>query len=168
MINYIYYPNTQETPKHLIDTINAFKEKADIIDSNKYELKSNEVLNKFIDSFKLLGYKIESSKSSKDKISIPVLYGLNDKIIKKFEADAYNEDTKTVVEVEAGRGVLNNQFLKDYFEACVMLNVEYCVIAIRNTYRNRKDFEEVKKFFDVLYGSNKIKTDLKGLLIIGY
>jgi hypothetical protein len=38
-----------------------------------------------------------------------------------------------VVEVEAGRGVVNYQFLKDFFEACTMVGVEKLCIAVRNT-----------------------------------
>lgn len=168
MINYIYYPNNDTIPQHLIDIVNAFKVLEKDISSEKHTLSSDDVLSKFVKPFKDLGYNIETGKRKEDKISIPVLYGVNGKIVKKFEADAYNQTLETVVEIEAGRGVLNNQFLKDYFEACMMLNVQYCVIAVRNIYGKTKDFEYVKNFFDALYTSRRITTYLKGLLIIGY
>ena len=96
------------------------------------------------------------------------MFGLNGKIEKKFNADAYNETDKIVLEVEAGRGVTNNQFLKDYFQACMMLGVEYFAVAVRNDYKGRDDFGEVVKHFDALYASGRITTELKGVLIIGY
>ncbi|MEF2097315.1 hypothetical protein V3595_22100 [Bacillus sp. CFBP9009] len=101
---------------------------------------------------------------------------------KSFRADAYHDKNKSVIEIEAGRGVLNNQFLKDLFQACMMQDVEYLTIAVLNEYRtknvNKKtakvkikknyDFDEVYKFFDALYASDRIKLPLKGVLIIGY
>ena len=73
-----------------------------------------------------------------------------------------------VIEVEAGRAVSNYQFLKDFYEACMMNGVKYCCIAVRNIYRTSDDFEKVKKFFDAMYSSNRISVPLEGLLIIGY
>jgi len=73
-----------------------------------------------------------------------------------------------VVEVEAGRGVVNNQFLKDPFQACMMHNVSYFAVAVRNLYRGSDDFNKVCRFFDTLYASNRLHLPLKGILIIGY
>jgi hypothetical protein len=75
---------------------------------------------------------------------------------------------KMIVEVEAGRGYLNNQFLKDLFQACMMHDVEYCGIAIRNLYIGSSDFEQVASFFETLYVSNRLHLPLKGVLLIGY
>ena len=73
-----------------------------------------------------------------------------------------------VVEVEAGRGVLNNQFLKDLFQACMMRDVEYLGIAVRHIYKGNADFEQVVTFFETLYASNRLQLPLKGILVIGY
>jgi len=73
-----------------------------------------------------------------------------------------------VIEVEAGRAVTNYQFLKDFFEASMMYNVDYLCIAVRNIYRKSKDFEQVVKFFDAMFSSKRIVVPLKGLLVIGY
>ncbi|WP_336774145.1 hypothetical protein [Paenibacillus sp. MMO-58] len=40
-----------------------------------------------------------------------------------FEADAYNKEFETVLEIEAGRAATNYQFLKDLFQACMMNSV---------------------------------------------
>lgn len=103
---------------------------------------------------------------------MPVLYGNNGKVAKAFEADAHHVEGKFVVEVEAGRGVINNQFLKDFFQACMMDEVEYLAIAVRNIYvaagiRNA-DLENVVKFFETLYASRRLELPLKGVLILGY
>ena len=79
-----------------------------------------------------------------------------------------SSDGRIVIEVEAGRATENNQFLKDLFQACMMFNVEYLVIAVRNIYRNHNDFEIIYTFLETLYISNRIQLPLKGILLIGY
>lgn len=104
-------------------------------------------------------------------IKVPVLFGKNNNIDKYFNADALSKDGKIVMEIEAGRAIANNQFLKDIFEASCMFNVEYLVLAVRNIYQplhNSKDFELVYTFLETLYISNRIKLPMKGILLIGY
>lgn len=86
----------------------------------------------------------------------------------RFDADAYHRRHEFVIEVEAGRAVVNNQFLKDLFQACMMHGVDYLAIVVRNVYRRSNDFERVVRFMDTLYASNRIKLPLKGILIVGY
>lgn len=102
-----------------------------------------------------INYQVEKSKKRVDKIHVPVLFGKNCSLDKYFEADGLNTKTKTVIEVEAGRGVTNHQFLKDLFQASVMHDIEYLVISVRNIYRTSKDFEKVISFLDTLYASNR-------------
>ncbi len=70
--------------------------------------------------------------------------------------------------VEVGRGVVNNQFLKDLFQACMMAGVTEFAVAVRNQYRRNNDFERVRRFFDTLYASNRLKLPLDGVLVVGY
>jgi hypothetical protein len=99
---------------------------------------------------------------------MPVLFGLDGQPEKSFEVDAYHEDDLIVLEIEAGRAVTNYQFLKDFFEACIMYNVDYLVLAIRKIYRKSRDFKKVITFFDTFYTSGRMSTPLKGILVIGY
>ena len=77
-----------------------------------------------------------------------------------------------VIEVEAGRAVVNNQFLKDLFQASMMQGIRYLGIAVRRTYRKggrqSKDYAQVVTFFETLYASNRLDLPLKGVLLIGY
>ena len=129
---------------------------------------SNVVLAKVKLGLEGLGFLVESNKTSAGKITVLVLYGANGRVDKAFEADAYHPQEKTVVEVEAGRGVTNYQFLKDLFQACVMQDVDYVVIAVRQDYRGSPDFAKVITFIETIYASNRLTLPLKGLLIIGY
>ena len=168
MINYMYFPKYQTIEPHLNCIIEIFKNNINDITSNKYSLESNKVLEIIAKDLCNIGYQVEKSKKNPDKIKVPVLIGLNGKVEKSFDVDAYSITTKTVIEVEAGRAVTNHQFLKDFFEASIMQNVDFLCIAVRNEYRNSKDFKKVCDFFEAMYLSSKFSCPLKGLLIIGY
>lgn len=168
-IEWQLFPKSLTCPTHLKEVIDVFSSKIDSIDSTSHKkLESNAVLAFLADGLTSIGYDVEKSKKAEDKIEIPVLFGKNGKLEKSFDADAYSRELKTVIEVEAGRAVVNYQFLKDLFEACVMTDVDYCVIAVRRIYRKAEDFAKVATFMDTLYSSNRLSLPLKGVLIIGY
>lgn len=96
------------------------------------------------------------------------MFGPNGKLEKYFDADGYNTETKTVIEVEAGRAVTNYQFLKDLFQTCMMFEVDFLIVAVRKSYRGNPDFQNVITFFDTLYASGRLTLPLRGILIIGY
>ena len=73
-----------------------------------------------------------------------------------------------LLEVEAGRAVVNNQFLKDLFQACMMHEVYYVGIAVRNVHKGENDFKKVARFLEILYASDRLKLPLNGILLIGY
>ena len=165
----------QNFPKHspctpfLESVVSCFEDISDDIASHKNVGQvSNEVLSKVRYGLETLGFNVETGKTAEAKIKIPVLYGANGKVEKSFDADAYHSLEKVVIEVEAGRGVTNYQFLKDLFQACVMQDVEYAVIAVRQDYRGSDDYNKVITFIETIYASNRLVLPLKGLLIIGY
>ncbi len=167
-VRWIYYPRSNKAPELALQVVEVFKNKHQIIDSSVNEHKSNDVLAHIKNELEHIGFKVEKDKTQLGKIPVPVLFGLNGRIEKSFDADAYHADKGFVLEVEAGRAVVNYQFLKDFFQACMMNDVQYLAIAVRNSYRNRGDFEIVMRFFDTMYASNRMKIPLEGILIIGY
>lgn len=168
MIQFQFFPRSQGITPKIKSIIDCFEEVNDNIDSDFNNLNSNSVLKELEEPLRKLGFKVETSKAKNDKIDVPVLFGFNDQIDKCFNADALSDDGKIVIEVEAGRATENNQFLKDIFQACMMFEVEYLVIAVRNTYRTHKDFDIVYTFLETLYISNRMHLPLKGILLIGY
>jgi hypothetical protein len=167
-IHWQFFPKSKIIPSHLKEVVDTFTNNSEKISSDKFTNSSNQVLEKIASSLELIGYKIEKSKKSADKIKVPVLFGPNGKLEKYFDADGYNENTKTVIEVEAGRAVTNYQFLKDLFQACMMYEVDFLIIAVRKTYLKNQDFKTVITFFDTLYASGRLRLPLEGILIIGY
>ncbi|HRC67109.1 MAG TPA: hypothetical protein PK976_04145 [Bacteroidales bacterium] len=152
-----------------MDIVKVFEDSSEIIDSETHvEQESNKVLSKIRDGLINIGFQVEAGKKADEKINVPVLFGKNGKIVRSFDADAYCEENGFVIEVEAGRGVTNYQFLKDLFQACMMHEVNYLAIAVRNKYRNNRDYEKVQTFFETLYASQRLQLPLKGILVIGY
>jgi hypothetical protein len=168
MIQFQFFPRSRGVTEDIQKVINCFKTIENEIDSKTHNLVSNDVLAVVRPYLENEGYKVEVGKSSSEKIDVPVLFGYDNKIDKSFYADALSEDGKIVIEVEAGQATENHRFLKDIFEASMMFDVEYLVLAVRNTYRNHKDFERIYTFLETLYISNRLRLPLKGVLLIGY
>lgn len=168
MIQWMYFPRSHKPTPLSLAVVDAFRSNLAAIGSDLNTLASNQVLAAVASSLQAVGFHVETGKKSVEKINVPVLFGLNGVVEKSFDADAYHPGEGFVLEVEAGRAVVNNQFLKDLFEACMMQDVRYLAIAVRNRYSNQKDFEIVARFFDTLYTSSRLKLPLEGILLIGY
>lgn len=171
MINFQFFPRSHGVTPEIQAVIDCFKKIESTLDDGKHRV-SNDVLALLRPHLEQCGYNVEKGKGRDEKIDVPVLFGENNVIDKSFYADAFNKEQKIVIEVEAGRAVRNNQFLKDIFQACMMFDVEYLVIAVLNEYSGggavTKDYKEVRTFLETLYISNRLKLPLKGILLIGY
>lgn len=177
MVDWAYFPRSQPVPQIGMRLVRCFEEVGGKISSasNDHligkefkEGASNVVLGHLRPGLERIGFQVERDKTSSGKISVPVLFGRGGRPDKSFDADAYHRDEKFVVEVEAGRAVTNYQFIKDLFQACVMVDVDYLCIAVRTLYKGRSDFEVVYTFLDTLYSSGRLRLPLKGILIVGY
>jgi hypothetical protein len=167
-IQWQYYPKSDRLPDHLLDVVDAFHENLTRIQSSVHNHYSNVVLSIIREALEHRGFAVERSKAKSDRIEIPVLFGRNGTLEKHFDADAVNLESRTVLEVEAGRGVTNNDFLKHLFQACMMHDIDYFVVAVRIVWQRNKNFEDVYKFFDTLYASRRLQLPLKGILVVGY
>ncbi|MFT4203470.1 MAG: hypothetical protein QM610_06100 [Chitinophagaceae bacterium] len=168
MIRFQFFPRSQGIIEPIQDVISCFEIEAKNIKSPDFNHSSNQVLEIVRPHLEKIGFVCETGKSKEKKISVPVLFGFDNKIDKSFNADAVSNDRKIVIEIEAGRATENSQFLKDIFQACMMFEVEYLVIVVRNIYRGHKDFEIIHTFLETLYISNRLHLPLKGILLIGY
>ena len=177
MIRWTSFPKNKAITSTGLNVVRVFEENEKSISSSSNnhligsggtDSHSNSVLEKISKQLQSNGFQVEVGKKKNEKIHVPVLFGEQGKPLQSFDADAYNAEEKFVLEVEAGRAVSNYQFLKDYFQACVMVDVDYLAIAVRQIYNKQKDYETVCNFFDTLYSSGRLKTELKGVLIIGY
>jgi hypothetical protein len=171
------FPKSLSCPQHLLEVVNVFANHFNEISSiGGVTLKSNKVLEIISTDLINLNFKVEKSRKDEEKISVPVLFGENGAVEKKFLADAVHEAFGVVIEVEAGRAIINNQFLKDLFQACVMPCTDYLVIALRQEYKVQnkgrtiiqKDYDIALTFLDTLYASGRLTLPLKGVMLLGY
>ena len=85
----MFFPQTNKIPDHLAKTIKAFETESEEIDSEKHlgnnNLESNKVLEVLESQLTGIGYKVERSKKTEDKIKMPVLFGKNGKIELNFD-----------------------------------------------------------------------------------
>lgn len=166
--NWVYFPRSAEPGSFVRSVVGVFEACETQLVKESKDLNSNGVLAILRPGLQSLGFEVETGKKANEKIKVPVLFGRNGAVEKSFEADAWHREQKMVVEVEAGRGYVNNQFLKDLFQACMMHDVDICCIAVRNRYIDSNDFEIVLTFFETLYTSARLQLPLKGILLIGY
>lgn len=152
MIYWDWFPRSDPAPLVARTVVDAFTENADAIASGNHTLKSNDVLAVLRPGLQARGFTVESGKKVPEKIQVPVLFGQNGHVVKSFEA---------------GRAIVNNQFLKDLFQACMMHDVDYLGIAVRNTYVG-PDYRRMVEFFETLYTSSRMQLPLRGILTIGY
>lgn len=175
MINYQFFPRSLGVLPQLASIIDCFRK----VDTSKQEyehLRSNDLLSLLRPHLEELDYYVETGKGKDDKIVVPVLFGENGVVDKFFAADAWSKDHTIVIEVEAGRAVFNNQYLKDVFQACMMYEVEYLVLAVLNEYHYKVngsekisyDYNYVRTSLETLYINSRLQLPLKGILLIGY
>jgi hypothetical protein len=167
MIKWQFFPKNEDTAPILKEVVKCFTTHEKELSSEGHSHVSNTILDTIRPCLIQSGFLVEDKKN-KQIISVPVLFGINGIQEKKFNVDAYHPKFGIIIEIEAGRAIDNNQILKDFFEACMMINIQYLVIAVRKTYRKKNDFEIALSFFDALYSSGRIQTPLKGVMIIGY
>lgn len=120
MLNWAYFPRSDKPTQLALAVVQAFQAVYADIMSGAHTLQSNAVLAHLAPQLASLGFSVETGKKKHEKANIPVLYGNNGRVAKSFLADAHHVDGRFAVEVEAGRGVFNNQFLTDFFQACMM------------------------------------------------
>jgi hypothetical protein len=162
-----FYPRSENAPHRIAEIAAVFTAHHDEISSAKFDLNSNDVLAVVHDDLAQMGIQVESGKTKDQKIPRPVRFARNGAAEKSFEVDGWDPQSSTIIEVEAGRGVVNNQWLKDLFEAFVIPDARYLVIAVRAEYKGGKDFESVATMLETLYGS-RLQIPLSGILLVGY
>ena len=172
-MDWVYYPKTNQLPLALKDVVDVFLQKVPSIDStandtNELRKKSDVVLALLCNSLQELGFEVETGKKKVEKIRVPVLFGEKGVTELAFEVDAWHKEQRIVIEIEAGRALINHQFLKDIFETSMMVDVDYLVLAVRRVYKNTPDYKKISSWLNTLFLTKRINLNLKGILLIGY
>lgn len=93
---YQLFPRSFGITDEIRAVISCFEKNYEQIKSPDNNLSSDGVLRVIADDLEMLNFKVEKSKASIDKIKVPVLFSINNRIDKFFDADAVSADGKIV------------------------------------------------------------------------
>jgi len=139
-------------------------------------LTSDIVLSHMRPGLETLGYVVEGSKKSADKIHRPVLFGENGTTDVKYEIDAFHDELGIAVEVEAGRGANGNADYRDIVRTSLLLDARFMVLVMPIVYRFKSGgktsktngYSNTLKTLDAIYASQRLKLPFEGVLLVGY
>lgn len=176
-IRFTSFPRTQAPPGFAGSIVEAFRAVEPTISTVALDkgLTSDEVLGVLRPSLVGLGFTVEMSKLASGKVRRPVFFGENGAPDLQYEIDAFHQEWRCGLEVEAGRAWMGNAVYRDLIQALVMVEVDVLVLAVPNTYRYRngdkvavsRDYENTCAVADALFGHTRIRMPYR-LVVIGY
>ena len=176
-IRYSSFPRTKPSPHFINNVVDVFKANEATISTTQLKkgLISDHVLGVLREGLIQIGFEVEKGKTADKKLHRPVFYGENDEPILRYEIDAFHQDWKCGLEIEAGRAILGNAIFRDLFQAMVMVDVNHLCLAVSNDYKYKsggrdigsKDYEKAIAIADALFGHNRVQIPYS-LTIIGY
>lgn len=174
---WFYYPPSVRPPTWVDSFIRVVAEAKEQIESASIsELTSDKVLAVLRPGLTALGFAIESSKKSADKIRRPVLFGDNGRERVAYEVDGYHEQEGIVLEVEAGRGARGNAIYRDLIRSSLIVDARFLILGAMLAYRHKSggkemsvaSYADAKNALDAIYASGRLKLPLEGILLFGY
>lgn len=176
-VRYISFPRTKPPPPFAAAVIEVFRKLEDQIGTAVLDkgLTSDQVLNIMRSDLVNLGFEVEAGKRVEDKIERPVFFGEGGEPTLKYEIDAWHDEWRCGLEVEAGRALMGNAVYRDLIQALVMVQVDVLMLAVPNEYKYRSggrptisyDFEKTKSVAESLYNHSRIQFPYS-LVLIGY
>ena len=176
-VRFSTFPRTEPPPQFARPIIAAFSKHEPLIGTLRLEKgqTSDAVLSTLRPDLIELGFSVEASKMSKDKIKRPVFFGENGMPNLQYEIDAFHDGWRCGLEIEAGRAWMGNAFYRDLIQALVMVELEHLVLAVPNGYRYvsggkkviSRDYENAVSVADALFGHSRFHFPYR-LMLIGY
>ena len=168
-----FYPVRLPAPSWAPEVLAVFRASRRAIDSSTNTgVKSDDCLAALRPELEEIGFKVEAGKTAAEKIGRPVLFGENGATEVSYEVDGFHAEEKVILEVEAGRGAANNADYRDLVRASLMIGVDYLVLAMMQEYRSGRQtvhsYEQTRKRLDAIFGSDRMKLPLEGVLLVGY
>jgi hypothetical protein len=176
-IRFTSFPRTQPPPAFTAAVLKVFRDQEAAICTRTLTkgLTSDAVLEKLRGDLCALKFAVEGSKQKVDKIHRPVFFGENGTPGLQYEIDAFHEEWKCGLEIEAGRGGMGNALYRDLVQALVMVELETLILAVANTYRFKsggrevisRDYDKAVAVADALFGHSRIAMPYR-LVVVGY
>lgn len=172
-IRYYCYPRTQKPPSFAEEIALAFRAHEEEISTKELDdgLRSDDVLDRVRPDLEDVGFDVETGKAKDDKIHRPVLYGEGGEPQLKYEVDAYHEDWRCGLEVEAGRAWKGNAVYRDLIQGMMMVQVDTLVLAVPNLYKyssgTNPAFDKTRSVVETLFGVDRFELPYD-LVLLGY
>jgi hypothetical protein len=173
-----FYPSNLVPPpwaRDFVAVLSGARASIDTADEQRRNI-SDAVLAALRPGLEALGYVVERGKAKGERIHRPVLFGEDGETRVTYEVDAWSEKLGVVVEVEAGRGAMNNADLRDIIRASLIVDARYLALVMPVTYRFDNGgktqkvgaYEATRDQLDAIYQSQRLRLPFEGLLLVGY
>jgi len=177
VLRFSTFPRTESPPEFIKEVVSAFElhlGKIGTVNSGK-GLTSDKVLAVLRPALSDMGFEVEASKRTEDKIKRPVFFGENAIPELQYEVDAWHRTWKSGLEIEAGRAWMGNAVYRDLIQALVMVELKHLILAVPQEYRYKsggrvitsRDYEHTVSVARTLYAHSRIVMPYS-LCVIGY
>ncbi|MCY3802619.1 MAG: hypothetical protein OXG46_13715 [Chloroflexi bacterium] len=177
VIRFSTFPRTQTPPTFVPDLIERFGRHEQEIGTSHQEkgLTSDALLAVLRPDLVQLGFEVEASKRTEDKIMRPVFFGENARPELQYQIDAWHPKWLAGLEIEAGRAWMGNAVYRDLIQALVMVDMEHLILAVPQLYRYKasgrptssRDYENTVAVAQALYAHSRVEMPFS-LCVIGY
>jgi len=176
-IRFATFPRTEPPPGFLPEVLAVIRRHEAAISTRALQkgLTSDRVLEILAPGLQEIGFAVEASKMRKQKIARPVFFGDDGVPTLQYQIDAYHDQWRCALEVEAGRAWRGNAVYRDLIQAMVMVGVHHLVLIVPNSYKFKSqgkpsespDYEYAKAVADALFGHTRVKMPYS-LTLVGY
>jgi hypothetical protein len=175
--SWFYYPARERPPQWAVQFVAVVASAKSEIDTQVHQgVTSDVALLALEGGLRSLGYAVEASKSHRDRIRRPVLFGDNGAEVLTWEVDAVHDELGIVVEVEAGRGARSNAVYRDLVRTSLIVGARFLALGVQVAYRHDSagrpvvvhSFAETKTLLDAIYASGRLQLPFEGVLLFGY
>ena len=176
-VRYSTFPRTEPPPtfaQSVVDLFARHENKVSTVALAK-GLTSDQVLQVLATDLRGIGFEVEAGKKAGQKIERPVFFGENGMATMNYQIDAYHQQWRCGLEIEAGRAWMGNAVYRDLIQAAVMVAVDYLFLAVPLAYKFQssgktaisKDYENTCHLADAVYGHSRVQLPYR-LVVIGY
>jgi len=174
---WVFYPQSSPPPEWVEPLVKIFQDHRSAIESSVRSrgvaLESDDVLEILRRDLETQGFAVEKGKQSGGRIYRPVFFGEFGKPGKSYNIDAYHPELRVGLEVEAGRGTKGNAVYRYLIQTSLLVDVDFLALAVLVEYKYgakgiEYSYNVTKDILDAIYGSQRLRFPLKGILLVGY
>lgn len=175
--DWFFYPSRMHPPEWVGDLVGVIASSREDIDSSTASgVSSDAALAHLRSGLELVGFKVETGKGKAAKIYRPVLFGEKGTPLVSYEIDAWHEEHKVALEIEAGRGMKGNAFYRDLIRTPLIYDANFLAVGLMREYHHMssgkptisRDYRDAKNQLDAIYASGRLQFPFQGILLFGY